>query len=59
MGEIFSRWFSLGGDLINIGLPYYVQMDHKTYDGFKIQDTYLVRIMVIIKLKSVKDNTAY
>ena len=29
----FRRWYGLVGDWINIGLPHYAQMDHKTYYG--------------------------
>ena len=31
--EIFSIWYGLGGDWINLGLPNYVNMDRNTDDG--------------------------
>ena len=31
--EIFSRWYGLGGDWINLGLPHDVQMDSNTETG--------------------------
>ena len=34
--DIFSRWYGLGGYLVNLGLSQYVQMDCKPADGFKI-----------------------
>ena len=38
VNEIFQRWYGLGGDWINLGLPHYVHMDLKQDSGFKIQD---------------------
>ena len=32
--ESFIRWYGLGGDWINLGLPHYVQMDRKPYAGW-------------------------
>ena len=29
----FSEWYGLGGDCINLGLPDYVQIDHKIDAG--------------------------
>ena len=47
MDEIFSSWYGLGGDWINIGLPQYVHKYHKTYNAY----TCCVRNMVMMKLR--------
>ena len=36
--EIFSIWYGLVSDWINLGLPHYVHMDHKPDSGYEIQD---------------------
>ena len=55
--EIFSRWYRLGGEWINLGLPQYVHIDHKTDYGCNIQDTCCRRSIVMLKLKLVKGKT--
>ena len=34
-----SRWYSIGGEWINAGLPMYIAMDHKPENGYEIQDS--------------------
>ena len=43
--EIFSIWYSLGGEWVNLGMPHYVQMVCKPDDGLKIRDTCCGRII--------------
>ena len=50
MDEILIRWYILGGDCINIGLPNYMHMDHNTHSGWKINDIWFWIIMVMLKL---------
>jgi len=60
VNESFSRWYGLGGHLVNYGLPNYVAMDKKPENGCEIQDTCDGRSKVMIQLKRVKgaaDNT--
>ena len=52
--KIFSGWYGLGSYWINLGLLDYVKIDRKTYYGFKIYNTFCVRIMVMLKLKLAK-----
>ena len=59
MDESFSRWFGFGGDWFNLGLPHYVQMDCRPYSGCKIQDVFCERIMVMMKLKLLKNKYVY
>lgn len=35
--ELFSWWYKLGGNYINVGLPMYVAYDCKPEDGCEIQ----------------------
>ena len=58
MDEIFSRWYGLVGDCINLDFPHYVNMDWNPDSGWKIQDTWCVRSTVILKLILVNSNTA-
>ena len=37
--ESISRWYGLGGDWINTGLPHYVALDRKPENGCEIQDS--------------------
>ena len=50
MDEIFSIWYVLGGDWINLGLSHYMHMDHKPYSGWKINDTWCGIITFMLKL---------
>jgi hypothetical protein len=36
--ESISRWYGMGGDWINVGLPMYVAMDRKRENGAEIQN---------------------
>ena len=56
--EIFIRWYGLGSKCIKLDLPHYVQMDCKSYSGWKIQVTCYWRIIVMPKLNLVKCETA-
>ena len=55
--ESISRWYGLGGDWINIGLPMYVSIDRKPEDGCEIQDAACGRSGIMIRLKLVKTKT--
>ena len=54
-----SIWYVLGFYWVNLGFPHYVQMDCMPDAGYKIQDTFCGRNMVILKLNLVKGKTAY
>ena len=49
-----SRWYGLGGNWINIGLPNYVAMERNPDNGCEIQDACDGRSKVMIRLKLVK-----
>ena len=51
MDEIFSRWYVLGGDWINLGLPHYMHMDKNTDAGWKNNDTWCGISMFMLKLE--------
>jgi len=53
--ESISRWYGLGGNWINIGLPHYISMDRKPEDGCEIQDAACGRSGVMLQLRVVKD----
>lgn len=56
--ESISRWYGLGGNWINIGLPHYVAIDRKPEDGCEIQnaaDGYS-GIMMNLKLVTSAEN---
>ena len=57
MDKIFSKWYGLGSDCINLILPHYVQMDCKTDAVCDIHDTFCVRSMVNMELNMVKGTT--
>ena len=52
--ESISRWYGLGGDWMNKGLPLYIAMDRKPDNGCEIQDACDGRSKVMIALKLVK-----
>jgi hypothetical protein len=54
--ESFSRWYGLGGDWINIGLPMYVAYDRKPEAGCEIQSACCGEsgIMARLKLRKTK-----
>lgn len=37
-GESMSRWYGIGGEWINAGLPHYVAIDRKPENGCEIQN---------------------
>ena len=55
--ELISRWYGLGGECINIGLPMYVDIDRNLNNGCKIQDAASRRLKIMIRLKLVKIGT--
>ena len=58
-GKIFIKWYGLGEDYINLGLPHYAHMDCNPDADYEIKDTCCGRRMVILKLKFVKVKTVY
>ena len=58
MDKVFSGWYILGDDWINLRLSQYVHMDRNPDTGYKIQDTCCGSSMVMLNLKLVKVNTA-
>lgn len=52
--ESISRWYGLGGDWINMGLPMYVAIDRKPESGCEIQDAACGKSGIMISLKLVK-----
>jgi hypothetical protein len=49
--ESISRWYGLGGDWINIGLPMYVAMDRKPENGCEIQNSCCAKSGVMLRLR--------
>ena len=55
--ESMSRWYTLGGDWIDRGLPHYVAMDRKPENGCELKTSscgeswILLRIKVFLRLK--------
>jgi hypothetical protein len=52
--ESMSRWYGLGGNWINIGIPHYVAIDRKPDNGCEIQNAACGMSGVMIRLKLVK-----
>jgi hypothetical protein len=52
--ESISRWYGLGGDWINMGLPHYVAMERKPENGCEIQNAACGMSGVMLQLKLVK-----
>ncbi len=52
--ESMPRWFRLGGNWINIGLPQYVAIDRKPEDGCEVQNAACRQSGVMLWLKVVK-----
>ena len=55
--ESISRWYGLGGEWINIGLPMCVAIDRKPDNGCEIQDAACGKSKIMIRLKLVKTAT--
>ena len=55
--ESISRWYGLGGEWINIGLPMYIAIERKPDNGCEIQDAACGRSKIMIRLKLVKTST--
>ena len=56
--ESMSRWYGLGGNWINMGLPMYVAIDRKPEDGMEVQDACCAMSNVMMQLKIVKSADA-
>ena len=56
--ESISRWYGLGGNWINIGLPHYVAMDRKPEHGCEIQNCCDAMSGIMLRLKLVKSQAA-
>ena len=52
--ESISRWYGLGGNWIDIGLPMYVAMDRKPENGGEIQDSCDGATGIMLRLVVVK-----
>ena len=52
--ESISRWYGLGGDWINIGLPMYVEIDRKPENGCEIQNAACGKSGIMISIRLVK-----
>ena len=52
--ESIVRWYGLGGDWINMGLPMYVAIDRKPENGAEIQDACCGESGIMCYLKLVK-----
>jgi Transposase IS4 len=49
-----SRWYGMGGDWINGGLPHYVAIDSKPDNGCEIQTACCGKAGIIMSLRVVK-----
>jgi Transposase IS4 len=56
--ESISRWYGLGGNWINMGLPHYVAMDRKPEHGCEIQNACDGISGIMMRLKLVKSQSA-
>jgi hypothetical protein len=52
--ESISRWYGLGGEWINIGLPMYIAIDRKPENGCEIQDSACGKSGVMLRIRLVK-----
>ena len=52
--ESMSRWYGLGGNWINMGLPHYLSIDRKPEDGCEIQNAADGMSGIMMRLKLVK-----
>jgi hypothetical protein len=55
--ESISRWYGMGGDWINEGLPMYVQIDRKPENGAEIQNACCAESGVMLRLRIRKTAT--
>jgi hypothetical protein len=56
--ESMIRWYGIGGDWINAGLPMYVAMDRKPENGGEIQNACCAVSGVMLRLRIVKSKKA-
>ena len=54
--ESISRWYGIGGDWINEGLPHYIAIDRKPENGCEIQNAACGESGVMMSLSIVKSN---
>ena len=52
--ESISRWYGIGGNWINAGLPQYISIDRKPEDRCEIQNCCDGRTGIMLRLKLVK-----
>ena len=52
--ESMVRWYGVGGDWINMGLPFYVALDRKPENGCEVQDSCDGKSGIMMRLKLVK-----
>jgi hypothetical protein len=52
--ESISRWYGLGGEWINLGLPMYIAIDRKPENGCEIQDSACGKSGVMLRIRLVK-----
>jgi hypothetical protein len=52
--ESISRWYGLGGEWINIGLPMYIAIDRKPENGCEIQDSACGKSGIMLRIRLVK-----
>ena len=52
--ESMSKWYGLGGQWINIGLPMYVAMERKPVSGCEIQNVCCARSRIMMQIKIVE-----
>ena len=56
--ETIGRWYGLGGNWNNEGLPHYVSIKRKPEDGFEIQDCCDAMSGIMLRLRLVKSASA-
>lgn len=56
--ESMSRWYGMGGDWINAGLPMYIAIDRKPDNGAEIQNACCADSGVMLRLRIVKSKRA-
>ena len=52
--EIMSRWYGLGGEWIDVGLPIYRAIDRKPENGCEVKTSACVRSGIMLRLEIIK-----
>lgn len=52
-----SRWYELGGDLVDIGPPHYVALDRKPENSCEIRTAASEKCGIMIRLEVLKRST--